>query len=91
MQKVLSSDIWKEIGKRAKASERRKAAIAYVTKDQIGFRPGDILIADASHRAIASGQTGAPLLRELVRKGVAVYSQEGLHAKVLVTKIIKKG
>jgi hypothetical protein len=72
MQKVLSSDIWKEIGKRAKAAERRKAAIAYVTKDQIGFRTGDILVVDASHRAIASGRTGAPLLRELVRKGVAV-------------------
>jgi hypothetical protein len=84
MQKVLSSDIWKEIGKRAKAADRRKAAIAYVTKDQIGFQTGDILVVDASHRAIATGQTDAPLLRELNRNGVAIYSKEGLHAKVLL-------
>ena len=65
MQKVLSSDIWKEIGKRAKAADRRKAAVAYVTKDQIGFQTGDVLVVDASRNAVASGQTSAPLLREL--------------------------
>ena len=83
-QKVLSSDIWSEIGKRAKSAGRRKAAIAHVTKDHIGFQAGDVLIVDASKKAIASGQTDAPLLRELDRKGVAIYSQEGLHAKVLL-------
>jgi len=84
MQKILSSDIWKEIGKRAKTANRRKAAIAYVTRDQIGFKAGDVLVVDASKKAIASGQTDAPQLRELSRKGVAIYSQEGLHAKVLL-------
>ena len=84
MQKVLSSDIWKEIAKRAKGADRRKAAIAYVTKDHIGFQPRDILVVNASRRIIASGQTDAPLLRELNRKGVAIYNQEELHAKVLL-------
>jgi hypothetical protein len=84
MQKVLSSDVWKEIGKRAKAAERCKAAIAYVTRDQVGFQAGDVLVVDASKKAITSGQTDAPLLRALHRKRVAVYSQEGLHAKVLL-------
>jgi hypothetical protein len=52
--------------------------------DQIGFQAGDVLVVDASRRAIASGQTDAPLLRELDSRGVAVYSREGLHAKVLL-------
>ena len=84
MQKVLSSDLWKEVAKRAKVARQRKAAIAYVTKDHIGFQAGDVLVVDASKRAIASGQTDAPLLRELNRNRVAVYSQEGLHAKVML-------
>jgi hypothetical protein len=84
MQKVLSSDLWKEIGKRAKAADRRKAAIAYVTKDHIGFQAGDVLVVNASRKTVASGQTDAPLLRKLNRKGVAVYNQEDLHAKVLL-------
>jgi hypothetical protein len=83
MQKVLSSDLWKEVAKRAKAARQRKA-IAYVTKDHIGFQVGDVLVVDASKKAIASGQTDAPLLRELNRNRVAVCSQEGLHAKVLL-------
>jgi hypothetical protein len=84
MQKVLSADIWNEIGKRARTADSRKAAIAYFTKDLVGFRAGDVLVVDASRHAIRTGQTDARLLQKLNRAGVRLYSQEGLHAKVLL-------
>jgi len=42
-----------------------KATIAYVTRDLVGFRKGDVLIVDASARAIASGETDARLEKAL--------------------------
>lgn len=84
MQRVLSSDLWPEVAKRAKRARRRQVAIAYVTQDFVGLKKGDTLIADASRRAIASGETSAPLLRALKRRGVDVYHCAYLHAKVLL-------
>jgi phosphatidylserine/phosphatidylglycerophosphate/cardiolipin synthase-like enzyme len=84
MQRVLSADIWNEIGKRAKTADTRKAAIAYFTKDLVGFRAADVLVVDASSHAIRTGQTDAKLLQKLHRAGVRLFSQEGLHAKVLL-------
>ncbi len=63
MNQVLTDKIWREVAKRARLAPTRKAAIAYVTTDDIGFRAGDVLITDASERAIRSGQTDAKLLR----------------------------
>lgn len=84
MQKVLSPDVWRTIGPRARKASRRKAAIAYVTSDLIRFRSGDSLVVDASEGAIRSGQTDAKLLRRLLKSGVALYNHPSLHAKVLV-------
>jgi phosphatidylserine/phosphatidylglycerophosphate/cardiolipin synthase-like enzyme len=84
MQRVLSSDLWAEIRKRARASKSRKGAIAYVTRDLIGFRKDDTLVVDASTLAIQNGETDAPLLRKLQKKGVHLYGCADLHAKVLL-------
>jgi phosphatidylserine/phosphatidylglycerophosphate/cardiolipin synthase-like enzyme len=84
MQKVLSADIWSEIGKRARSADTRKAAIAYFTMDLVGFRADDVLVVDASRNAIGSGQTDARLLQKLNQAGVRLYNQEWLHAKVLL-------
>ena len=84
MQKVLSSDLWKAVGAQARKASRRKAAIAYVTQDLLGFRKGDTLLVDASTNSIASGETDAKLLRALNRKGVNLYDCAGLHAKVIL-------
>jgi len=51
MQKVLSTDLWTEIRERACASKSRKAAIAYVMRDLVGFREGDTLVVNASAHA----------------------------------------
>jgi hypothetical protein len=84
MNRVLTSEIWAEVKRRAGTAKTRKAAIAYVTKDLIGFRAGDVLVVDASERAIRSGQTDAHLLRKLYRKGVSIHGHKGLHSKVLL-------
>jgi hypothetical protein len=84
MQRVLSNDLWTEVRKQARASNTRRGAIAYVTRDLVGFRKGDALVVDASARAIRNGETGAPLLRRLHKKGVQLYDCADLHAKTLL-------
>ena len=84
MQRVLSKDLWTEVRRRARTSKSRKAAIAYATRDLVGFRKGDTLVVDASTLAIRNGETDAPLLRKLHRKGVQLYACADLHAKILL-------
>jgi hypothetical protein len=84
MLKVISKELWKEIRARARRAQRRKAAIAYVTQNFIGLRKADVLVVDASEYAIANGETDAPLLRNLLKKGVRLYSCADLHAKVIL-------
>lgn len=84
MLRVLSKGLWTEIRARARKAERRKAAIAYVTQNFIGLRKADVLVVDASEYAITNGETDAPLLRKLLKKGVRLYSCADLHAKVLL-------
>ena len=84
MQRVLSNDLWKAIKAKAATANRRKAAIAYVTQDLVGFREGDVLVVDASPAAISSAATSAKVLCSLFKKGVSLYSLPGLHAKVLL-------
>ena len=55
MQRVLSRDLWKSIITQARSARRKRAAIAYVTKDLIGLRKGDTLIVDASVYAARGG------------------------------------
>lgn len=84
MQRVLSADLWKEIRATAHSARCRKAAIAYVTRDSIGLRKGDVLVLDASEHAIRTGETDAKLLRKLQNRGVSLYNCVDLHAKVLL-------
>jgi hypothetical protein len=84
VQRVLSKDLWTEVRRRARTSKSRKAAIAYATRDLVGFRKGDTLVVDASTLAIRNGETDAPLLRKLHRKGVQLYACADLHAKILL-------
>ena len=84
MQKILSNGLWKTIRAQARKAKRRKTAIAYVTKDLIGYKRGDVLVTDASERAISSGETNAKLLRTLSKRGVCLYHCGDLHAKVLL-------
>jgi hypothetical protein len=79
---VLTDKIWSVVANHARSAPTRQTAIAYVTTDDIGLRAGDVLVTDASPRAIRSGQTDAKLLRKLHGAGVVIYSRESLHSKV---------
>lgn len=83
MQRVLSNDLWGVVRAQARKAQRRRAAIAYVTRDLVGFRKADALVVNASEQSIACGDTDAKVLRILRRKGVLVYHCADLHAKVL--------
>lgn len=58
------------------------AAIAYYSKDLLNLGEGDELVCDASDPTIASGATSGPMLLSLYRKGVKLYNQPNLHAKL---------
>jgi hypothetical protein len=81
----LVNFLWKFIEREAKSARRTKAVIAYVTKElSLRFKAGDVLIADATDGAIASGRTSASILRRLHGKKVSLYSHSGLHAKFVI-------
>jgi hypothetical protein len=59
--------------------------VAYVSTDEhLKFKRDDVLICDASDRAIRTRETSARVLQSLFRKGVEVRSRPDLHAKVAV-------
>ena len=85
MDQVLTGDVWAQFGRIANRSDRKIAAIAYFYRDNgLRFRKGDLLICDASERAIANGSTSAKLLAALHERGVELWNLNGLHAKVAV-------
>lgn len=85
MDSIITGDIWKQVTPYAREAKRRLVAVAYVTTDgHIGFRRNDVLVCDASDRAISAGETSASLLQSLHRKGVELRSRSDLHAKVAV-------
>lgn len=85
MDTILTGNIWKQLAPQAKAAKRRLLAVAYVSTDgHLSFKRNDVLICDASERAIRAGETSALLLQKLVQKGVEVRSRPDLHAKVAV-------
>lgn len=81
---LLTNDTWSSMSKRTKAHNSIKAAIAYVTTDNLHLKRGDLLICDASDRAIRGGLTDAEVLAKYHKKGVSLHSLQGLHAKVAV-------
>jgi hypothetical protein len=81
MQAVLTgAKLWSNIRSKARKAKRRRLAIAYVTKDLIGLKKGDLLVVDASIHAIRFGETSAKLLHTLCKRGVDIYSCPDLHA-----------
>lgn len=89
MNEFLGTTPWSRITQDVKRKGRSPivAAIAYIgsdAKDVLPLREGDFLICDASQRAIKQGVTNARSLAALHRRGVRIFSHEGLHAKVIV-------
>lgn len=85
MDTILTGDIWKQAQPYAKAARRCLLAVAYVSTDgHIGFRRDNVLVCDASDKAIKGGETSARLLQSLHRRGAELRSRPDLHAKAAV-------
>lgn len=94
MNRLLTSDLWPVAAKLSRKAETRLAAIAYVTAETVKFGEGDVLVVDATRKAITSGETAAKVLLEAHDAGAQIYNCPHLHAKLLVmddTAIIGSG
>jgi hypothetical protein len=91
MNEFVGTSPWKAITKDVVRKRRGPviASISYVgtkASEVLPLRKGDFLICDASERAIKQGVTSAKSLAAYRRKGVRVFSHEGLHSKVVATE-----
>ena len=85
MDTILTGNIWGQVAPSANAAKRRLVAVAYVSSERhLKLRRNDVLVCDASERAIKMGETSARILQSLFRRGVEVRSRPDLHAKVVV-------
>jgi hypothetical protein len=86
MANILTGDIWKQVNKKIKRNIQVEAAIAYVSSANLKLKKNDILICNASKKAISNGETSAKILDHYFKKGVKIYSKQNVHTKILVTK-----
>lgn len=85
MIRLSINALWADIESLAMNAAIKQAAVAYVTDEsRIKFGNGDILIVDASDKAIASGQTKAEVIKRAFNRGAKIYSLPNLHAKVML-------
>lgn len=85
MKELLCDELWPTIRRLARTAETRRAAVAYVTDDDfLRYGEGDVLVTDASDRAISAGLTSARVLRRALEDGAELYSLAELHAKVIL-------
>ena len=85
--KFLFGSVWGGLSNLRGRNESLIAVVSYVTAGGprlLALRDGDTLIVDASLRAVRSGATDPRVLIALQKMGVALYTRDNLHAKVLV-------
>lgn len=86
-QQVIRGDVWNnpDVVAAANGADARVYCVAYVTQahDEM-FQSGDVLVCDASRKAVSCGETDPRFLLRLLKRGVSVYSLEALHAKCAV-------
>ena len=84
----VTANLWKQITKAACSRPNTAfVAVPYFSKAGHGLLPlraGSRLVVNASMAAVTSGQTSPKALLALHRKGVRIYSNANLHAKVYV-------
>lgn len=84
MLSLNSYDVWPQLLKDWKHSPRAIAVAYYSNDDGMSFSEGDILVVDASEKAVTCGQTNPTALLRALKAGAKVYSVPSLHAKVYV-------
>ncbi|WP_328811369.1 hypothetical protein [Rhodococcus sp. NBC_00294] len=86
--RLLSGSIWNELTPLvAEHKHRVSAAVAYVGSNGDKALPlggGSSIVVNASTKAVSAGSTDPTTLLTWVKRGVTVYSQSKLHAKLLL-------
>jgi hypothetical protein len=84
--RFLAEDIWKVIQELQADDGCRRIAVAYLSSnDRFRLKRGDVAIVDASDDAVGTGQTSAGILESAYKAGVGLFSNNRLHAKVIIT------
>lgn len=86
----ISGGPWPAIRRDLDRHNRRSvvAAVAYIGRDAprvMPLRSGDVLVCDASDAAVKGRLTSVAALKSFRRRGVLLFSVEGLHAKVIAS------
>src|SRR5579884_2935049 len=88
MTSFVGPNVWAEITAAAKASNKPAfVAVAYFGQKGDGLLPlakNSTLVVDASINTVSSGGTCPAALRQLLKRGVKIFSAQNLHAKVFV-------
>lgn len=84
--KLITRHAWAALSEGARKSRKpAHVAVAYFGKGAtklLHLPPQSSLVVDASEAAVKSGQTHPADLLRMVRRSVAVYSVQNLHAKI---------
>lgn len=81
---ITGKDVMPRVNKWLSGSGQTMGAVAYVTRDHLQLKDGDVLFVNASHDAVSQGGTNPDLLLDLLGRGVVVINDPTLHAKVIV-------
>jgi hypothetical protein len=82
-----NDSLWPKIISLAKKSRRKQVVVAYLGKGASKILPlqrGDVLVVDLSEQAVMNGQTDPHEVEKYIKRGVKVYRQPYLHAKLYV-------
>lgn len=90
MAGIVTAHVWGEIGEVLSSTGPRRVAVAFLGADAPALMPklgrGDVLVCNASERALKLGATNPAALKAFLDRGVAVFSRADLHAKVYVAR-----
>lgn len=84
---VANTELWDALREHVRKGRGVRAAIAYFGRNGAKLLPlkrGDTIVADVSLGAVRQGVTNPSELRILMKRGVAIFSRERLHAKFII-------
>lgn len=88
MTRFLSNDsLWAELNARVKASQRVKAAVAFVGNggaDLLPLKKGDTLVVNLGLQTVKQGATSPKEIQRLIKRGVQLFTRSNLHAKFFI-------
>lgn len=82
--RLIHGRVWPAIVKKAKGQSHIDAAISYITVAPNFLKKGDRIACDFTISRIRQGSTDPKAVVRLIERGVEVYNQPNLHAKIIV-------